>query len=249
MKKRLLLMFSLIVVMMFSLVSGCASSETGSQSAKEPESLNNLNNTETDNPTISPTVEEERKNFSAEKMNKRMETFISDDIDNGADIRMFKESGYVYCRPLSEKKTFIKGKSLEDVGSLQIYPDFCMRQGDKFFSLEIHFQGQLIKDNDVTKVNVYNGSKKIEINSGKISCFSAAWGQAFVEILGVDIPNDTQNLKKLTDYRDLINANQDISVKIFFKNSKSKNYKLNSYQIETFRKTLKYFEEAMTYVE
>lgn len=249
MKKRLLLMFSLIVVMMFSLISGCASSETGSQSAKESEPQNNLNNTETDNPTITPTMEEERTNFSAEKMNKRMETFISDDIDNGADIRMFKDSGYVHCRPLSEKKTFIKGKFIEDVGSLQIYPDFCMKQGDKFFSLEIYIQGQLIKDKDVTKVNVYNGSKKIEINSGKIECFSAAWGQVFVEILEVDIPNDTQNLKKLTDFRDLINANEDISVKLFFKNSKSKAYKLNSYQIETLRITFKYFEEALTYVE
>ena len=249
MKKRLLLMFSLIVVMVLSLISGCASSETGLQSVKDSEPQNDLNNTEADNPTITPTMEEERKNFSAEKMNKRMETFISDDIDNGADIRMFKESGFVRCRPLSEKKTFIKGESLEDVGSLQIYPDFYMRQGDKFFGLEIHFQGQLIKDNDVTKVNVYNESKKIEINSGKIVYFSAAWGQAFVEILGVDVPNNTQNLKKLTDFKELINAKQDISVKIFFKDSKSKDYKLNSYQIETLRITFKYFEEALTYVE
>ena len=123
-----------------------------------------------------------------------------------------------------------------------------MSNGDKIFGLELGIRGKAIKDNDITKVVLYNNSKKITINSTKISNVSFDWGVTYVEILKIDVPNDTHTLKDLDALKEILSSDEDVFVKCSSKKSKDKTYKLNRYQIETFRANLRYFEEAMTYV-
>lgn len=200
----------------------------------------------TEQTEVSPAPTENRSEYSAKDVRNKMKSYISDDIDAGANIVL---KSYDIATTWDTYQA-IEKKDLNLTPDMWLMPEFQICQDQKSINMCMYFKGEDMADNAIEKVKVVCGNDEFSINSTHIQS-TTSWmggtsGYGFVDFIEIDKEENVDYTKNLVTFEKMLSSNEKIKLHIkFVKNSKK--YTLSEYHIEIFKSMVKYYKEALTY--